>query len=490
MPETKPVKVVPQEDIPSTPDGFFVRVRTAGMHVERKLDLVAHLSWFILLRHAHLTLTKNPDCQMFTIPLSQFREEINYKSKNYEYLYAQLDKLMTTVLKWNIFEKDSDFSRGKKKGWAKAPLLSEVRVIDSDPYMLSYSFPPSIQATLMNPESFVRLNLVIAREFKHKHSFDIYCLALSYWYIKSNYGEKKFSVENLREYLGLTDKYTRMKHFMSDVIRVAVEEINASTDMELNIEPIKAARGKIVGFQFKMKIKEENLTFYLSPKEASKVKQLNMPQQVAKVESSFPIESRVLNAFFQQHTISLKGVKYLNKLELLKDKIPEGDIEAYLEYLVSQIEFRIQAGNKIKNVGGLFGDMVMKDRQLDNYIISYAEEENRQVELKSIQLKQQQEHLEKELKRLHSEENMTRFEQHIEIQYDDLKGTIKELLFDKPPLRKKVDSKSELLKRPTLSVLLQYAEQLNFNRISYEEWMKELSPEDFAEIEAQTALKK
>ena len=52
---------------------------------------------------------------------------------------------------------------------------------------------------------YAKINLLISRSFKSKHSLSIYCLSLDYLQIKNNYGEKTLSIGQIRKYLGLQE---------------------------------------------------------------------------------------------------------------------------------------------------------------------------------------------------------------------------------------------------------------------------------------------
>jgi hypothetical protein len=53
---------------------------------------------------------------------------------------------------------------------------------------------------------YVKINLLVSKNFKSKHSLSLYCLALDYLYIKNNFGEKNISLEEMRKYLGLEEE--------------------------------------------------------------------------------------------------------------------------------------------------------------------------------------------------------------------------------------------------------------------------------------------
>lgn len=65
----------------------------------------------------------------------------------------------------------------------------------------------------------------------------------------------KFSIDDIKKYLSLEDKYKEYKEFRRRVIEPSVKEINEYTDLQVEWEPIKKGR-TYVGIHFKIKKKE------------------------------------------------------------------------------------------------------------------------------------------------------------------------------------------------------------------------------------------
>ena len=108
-------------------------------------------------------------------------------------------------------------------------------------------------------EKFTSYELYQILALKGSHSIALYELFKSYLFRKS----VKFSIDDIKKYLSLEDKYKEYKEFRRRVIEPSVKEINEYTDLQVEWEPIKKGR-TYVGIHFKIKNKErwEGLAAY------------------------------------------------------------------------------------------------------------------------------------------------------------------------------------------------------------------------------------
>ena len=97
-------------------------------------------------------------------------------------------------------------------------------------------------------EKFTSYELYQILALKGSHSIALYELFKSYLFRKS----VKFSIDDIKKYLSLEDKYKEYKEFRRRVIEPAVKEINEYTDLQVEWEPIKKGR-TYVGIHFKIR---------------------------------------------------------------------------------------------------------------------------------------------------------------------------------------------------------------------------------------------
>ena len=167
-------------------DKQIVNVHSSAIHIENKVGLKARLAWFYLLYKSFPFLNSQ---SYFTVTIGELKKAIGYTSKNNNGLKDSLRELSRTEIEWDIFGKDGH-------EWGITHLLSDCR-IKTDSNIILYEYSSSIKEKLNNPEMYVKINLLVSKNFKSKHSLAIYCLALDYLFIKNNYGEKNFSLEEI-----------------------------------------------------------------------------------------------------------------------------------------------------------------------------------------------------------------------------------------------------------------------------------------------------
>lgn len=97
-------------------------------------------------------------------------------------------------------------------------------------------------------EHYTQYQLIYTLRMKSKYSLRLYELVMSFLYNKTDTYSKCFTVEELRKLLD-AEKYTRFCHFHEKVIKLAVEEINQYTDLNLTYRQIQNGK-KTVAIEF------------------------------------------------------------------------------------------------------------------------------------------------------------------------------------------------------------------------------------------------
>lgn len=106
---------------------------------------------------------------------------------------------------------------------------------------------------LMLRDKYTQYQLIYTLRMKSKYSLRLYELIMSYFYNKLGTFKKVFKVEELRELID-ANKYTRFANLHSDVIKVAVSEINRYSDINVTYTQIKQGR-KTVAIEFQVTTK-------------------------------------------------------------------------------------------------------------------------------------------------------------------------------------------------------------------------------------------
>lgn len=363
-----------------------LNIHSAAIHIQHKVGLKQRQAWFYMLYKAFPFLEKQ---RTFYINTSELKKAINYTSKNNEHLKDILEELVTTPVRWNLFNKDKEIV------WGVSGLLAYCEITNKTG-VCEYQFSDKLQYRFLNPSMYAKLNLLISKRFTSKHSLALYCLALDYLNVKNNYGEKNLTVEELRQYLGIKeDKYTRVVDIYRRILKKAEMDITKDSDMHLEIIPIRTAKDKITGFKLKMNIKKEHLKFYNSAKNLS----LNEPNkqidffdqletnevEVKKSQKTLiEIQDKQLKKFFAKYQISFTTETFQEKLKEAQELFGTDSFESYLLYLSKYAESEYKKGT-IKSFAGFFVSLFKDDTQIENYLHE-IEQEQKKIESKRIKV--------------------------------------------------------------------------------------------------------
>jgi uncharacterized protein YqfB (UPF0267 family) len=486
-------------------DTKLVNVHSSAIHIENKVGLKSRLAWFYMLYKAYPVLNSQ---NAFTITIGDLKKAIGYTSKNNSALKTSLEELARTEIQWNLFGKDGH-------EWGISHLLSECR-IKTDSNIIYYEYSSFVKEKLSNPEMYVKINLLVSKNFKSKHSLSLYCLALDYLYIKNNFGEKNISLEDMRKYLGLEDyEYQKAGDLYIHVLKKAEEEINTNSDLNLNIEAIRGERNKLLGFKFRMSIKDEFVDNYKPQKILQKIesKQTNIFEDIEvreietiKTQSISPelkpkrenikIENKELKEFFAEYKISINTTTIQNKLIEVKE-VFKNIFEDYLIFLMNYTKQELKRTN-INNISGFYVSLLKDDNQIDNYIVEMQNKE-----------KEKEKNREKinylvniELKKNYDLYSSKEFDNYLIKNIDKLEKTIVEIIktttkageffydlilskHNNGVIDKTLITESKAgTKGAVISHLKKYQDRLKYKALTFEEWRaKEVTEEEIKEIE-------
>lgn len=102
---------------------------------------------------------------------------------------------------------------------------------------------------------YTEYQLVNIGAFTSTHAIRLYELCSQY----RDTGWRQTSIDDLKDWLQVSDKYPRYNSFNQRVLTPAIDEINAKSDLLVDVEPIKRGR-TIVALRFDIKVKSKNKT--------------------------------------------------------------------------------------------------------------------------------------------------------------------------------------------------------------------------------------
>jgi Initiator Replication protein len=224
--------------------GEMIEVRQSSaltLHDRRVLNL--------LIRHAggHIA----DDCE-HTIPMRDLRSPAH---KGGERVRDSIERLMTTLVL--VPTKDSHGRRATRR----TALLSDTTTTDDENNPdgeVRYSFSPTTREILRQSQYWGRIKPLVMFAFSTKYALALYealCLRRNL-----NRSEEILSEADFREVLGVgQDKLKGFPQLKQSALAPAVQEINALSDFNLEVEPIRQGgqqRGKLTGFWMRWEQKE------------------------------------------------------------------------------------------------------------------------------------------------------------------------------------------------------------------------------------------
>lgn len=208
------------------------------IHSDSKLSLLGAKIANALLFHAYKNLL-NYDEHRIHIP--HLCNMIGFNSKDHRIIKDALISLMSTVLEWNLIEKNES---SNKKIWAASSMLSAATIEGA---FCTYSYSKQMRKLCYHPEFYGRLNLKITAQFKSAYGLALYENCIRYQGIKNT---PWIEMEIYRKLMGIgTGKYLTFTNLVHRVIKPAVKEVNKYANIQVTPEYRKQS-GVVIAVRF------------------------------------------------------------------------------------------------------------------------------------------------------------------------------------------------------------------------------------------------
>ena len=311
-----------------------------AIQIQSKITHLQRRAWNVLLANAYDEL---PNKDIHHVNVVELAKKLGFNSRDYDHLKETLEALVDCTVKWNILGKD------KKEEWGVVSLLAEARIKDG---ICTYAYSPYLRTRLYNPRIYTKINLSLQNQFTSRYALILWEVCFDYFDIARNEGETPFiPLETFRELMGLNgDEYPVFKVLNRDVIKPAIEEINALTNFHIEIENRRFGR-KIAELKFRI----------------SRIREIPTIQEPEAPEKpiSFDIEDLPTLALkLVQAGVSRKEalrITYQEWDSVDADALPE-DTEDFAVYVEEKIELARYA-TSVKNAGGFIVKAIQENYQ-------------------------------------------------------------------------------------------------------------------------------
>ena len=216
-----------------------------------KITVLARKAYNVLL---YIAQEQGIDQELFRAPLQSILRGVDFNSNDREIVKKHLRAMVSTTVEWQ------SPTAGEGEGWNVAGLLAHAKVYkQSGENWVEWSFAPNIKHELLEPQRFARLRLDVISQLRRHSGVVLYEICARYrdvgltarqrwpWWRPVLTGSPDTEDSIRQEY----------RFFKRDVLKLAIAEINAVTDLDVELIEHKAGRF-ISEIQFKVVKKKQD----------------------------------------------------------------------------------------------------------------------------------------------------------------------------------------------------------------------------------------
>lgn len=206
-----------------------VKKNVAAIHVSGKLTLLQRKLSNVLLLNAYDDLVTKPAHRIDARTLCLM---IGYNSNDTATLKDALRSLAETVAEWDMLDE-----RGRQE-WGVSALLSYAKLKDG---VCEYAYSPALAEKLHDPKVFALINMNIQRRFTSGHALALYENCYRFHRVGST---GWWPIDLFRRLMGVGESsyYETFKHLNAKIIKPAVAEVNATSNILLTPETRREGR--------------------------------------------------------------------------------------------------------------------------------------------------------------------------------------------------------------------------------------------------------
>jgi hypothetical protein len=200
-----------------------VKKNVAAIHVSGKLSLLQRKLANVLLLNAYDGLLSR---RSHVIDARTLCVMIGYNSNDTDTLKEALRALVETTAEWDMLNDDGG------REWGVSALLASARLRGG---VCEYAYSPALAEKLHDPKIFALINLSIQREFSSGHALALY--ENCYRFVRTG-STGWWEIDVFRRLMGVHDSayYQNFKHLNAKIVKPAVAEVNAVSNITLTPE--------------------------------------------------------------------------------------------------------------------------------------------------------------------------------------------------------------------------------------------------------------
>ena len=217
---------------PKLPD--FLDKPSGCIHVSHVVSGPAMRLYNCLLAWVYDEIPLIDEIHIFSIPRKIVEDYM--RTRNDKALTGWLSELGDATIEWNDLG-GCGWGKGGPS-WGHYKFLQEPELRGS---FVTFGIARTLRGFISDSKMFARINLLIERRFKKtKYALPLYELGLDYRDNKDKVSGKGctpwLSVDQLRRYLGVADKYPEFKLLNRAILQNALKEVAAEADITMTLE--------------------------------------------------------------------------------------------------------------------------------------------------------------------------------------------------------------------------------------------------------------
>jgi len=232
---------------------FDLKKHVAAIHSATKLTLVQRKIANALLFNAYNELSEKQEHRIHIRTLSEL---IGYNSNELNAIKKALVSLISTVVEWNLIDKERVDNASV---WNASAIIADASIVGA---VCTYSYSNKMRQLLFRPEMYGRLNMQVQARFKSSYGLVLYENCVRYQNIQET---PWFDMTIFRKLMGVDEnKYAVFKDFRKRVIDIALKEVNEHSG--LNVEYLLKKVGRTpVAIKFRVEPLEKRSLVATTP---------------------------------------------------------------------------------------------------------------------------------------------------------------------------------------------------------------------------------
>ena len=214
-----------------------LKKHVGAVHVKGRLSLLQRKISNVLLVNAYEDLPRREVAE-HEIKLGTIAEAAGFDSNDHLLLREALEALVSLKIKWNVLD-----DRGREE-WGVSAFLSQAVVSDG---LCRYAYPPTLRQRLYNPGVYATINLLTQKRFNSQYALALYENCVRFRKVGTT---GWIDLDLWRDLLGVEEgQNAEFKYFNRDVLKPAVEEVNARSDIRVDMRTRREKR-RVVALRF------------------------------------------------------------------------------------------------------------------------------------------------------------------------------------------------------------------------------------------------